>query len=107
MWVLVLAAGSFLPDHAKDAIGTHAVHRLYHLVSFGSTAYLLSLIARDTRERFAASFFVIALGCALEYGQHVVFHIPIEWWDIRDDTLGVLAAALLIRFNPWPFPKVS
>ena len=100
IWVLVLALGSFLPDHAKGAIGTHSLHRLYHLISFGSTAYLLSLIARDTRERLAAASFVIFLGLTLEFFQHIVFHIPLEWWDVRDDTLGVLAAALLIRLNP-------
>jgi hypothetical protein len=39
---------------------------------------------------------VVTLGFTLE----IVFRIPIEWSDIRDDTLGVCAAALIVRFNP-------
>jgi len=96
--VLALVIGSILPEDAKVAIGTHYQHRLYHLLSFGSTAYLLTLIARTARERLYALLFVIALGAALEFSQHGIFGNPIEWWDIRDDTLGAFAAALLSQW---------
>jgi hypothetical protein len=86
-----------LPDGAKGAIGTHTQHRFYHLLSFGSTAYLLTLIARDARERFYGLLFVVLLGVLLETGQYLVFNIHFEWWDVRDDTIGVLAAALLAQ----------
>jgi hypothetical protein len=99
IWVLALVIGSVLPDAAKIAIGTHYWHRLYHLLSFGSTAYLLTLIARTTRERLYALLFVIALGAAIEFSQHAIFGNSIEWWDIRDDTLGVLLAAVLSQWS--------
>jgi len=98
-WIVVLIVGSVLPDQAKNAIGAHSQHRLYHLLSFGATAYLLTLIGRSNRERFYALLFVIALGTALELAQHLIFHSPFEWWDVRDDTIGVLAAAPL---GLWP-----
>ena len=100
LWVLALIVGSLLPDGAKTAIGTHMEHRLYHMLSFGSTAYLVfTLLARDARERIYALVFVVALGFGIEYLQHCIFHNVYEWWDVRDDGIGVLAAAVLTQ---WP-----
>jgi hypothetical protein len=98
LWVLALVIGSFLPGGAKTALGTHSQHRLYHVLAFGSTAYLLTLIARDARQRVYALVFVIALGMLIEYSQHYIFCCRFEWWDFRDDVFGVMAAALLSQW---------
>ena len=39
----------------------------------------------------------IALGCTIEYAQHVIYHSRIEWWDMRDDTYAALAALALVQ----------
>jgi hypothetical protein len=113
--VLCLLAGSLLPDSAKIVLRTKADimtvdgkassvtipfnHRLYHALSFGSTAFLLLLIARNTKKRFYGALGVIALGLAIEYIQHRLFGQPVEWWDVRDDGYGVLAAYVLGQWS--------
>jgi hypothetical protein len=42
---------------------------------------------------------MIALGAALEYMQHCIYLCPYEWWDVRDDSFGVVAAALLDQWS--------
>lgn len=114
-WLLVLIIGSFLPGHAKEAIGTpdrtaaHSLpitnhvaltpHRLYHLLSFGATALLLMLVARTKTGEFGGAFATIVLGVVIEVGQYLSNDFVLEWWDIRDDTIAVIAALLLIQ---WP-----
>lgn len=102
-----------MPEPAKTAIGTTegsgppeanpswlTPHRLYHLVSFGSTALLLLLVASTRAAEIKAVAATILLGTTLEITQYAISHgVLFEWWDIRDDTLGALAAYLLLR---WP-----
>jgi hypothetical protein len=115
LWVLCLVAGSVLPDRAKEALGTtaHMVkvngelqlptmqfrHRLYHFLSFGSTAFLLILLARTPTERLVWPLATIALALAIEYVQHLIGGGPMEWWDVRDDAYAAAAAWLL---GQWP-----
>ena len=101
-WILLLlvaavVVGSLLPDGLKGALGLHgseARHRLYHFLVFGGTALLGLAIARDLWQRVAVAGSVFALGVALEVAQYVYYDNPLEWWDIRDDGLGVLVAVL-------------
>ena len=55
---------------------------------------LFHTIARDLWQRVAVAGSVFTLGVALEVAQYVYYDNPLEWWDIRDDGLGVLAAVL-------------
>lgn len=34
---------------------------------------------------------------SLEFVQHLVYRKPMEWWDVRDDSLAVLTAFVLYR----------
>jgi hypothetical protein len=99
--LLLLIVGSVLPYGAKAALGEQMPfkHRIYHALTYGSTAWLLTLIARNPRERVAAILGMIALGAALEYMQHCIYLCPYEWWDVRDDSFGVVAAALLDQWS--------
>jgi hypothetical protein len=100
LWVLSLVIGSLLPGAAKTALGTHVPvqHRLYHALAFGATAYLFLLIARGARERLYALLFTIGLAVAIEYLQYRISGGVFEWWDVRDDSLGVLAAVLIFTW---------
>lgn len=109
-WVLCVIVGSFLPGPTKVAIGTttpvrleaaHEVqgiaHRSIHFAVFGVTAILFLLVARNGGQEILAVFFALGLGTVLEVLQHLSFGSVLEWWDIRDDAIGVLAAFVLVR----------
>lgn len=108
-WIAVLIIGSFLPGPAKRVLGTQPgggppgqpapMHRAWHLLSFGSTALLTSLAAGSSRRRVLHPVAVFVLGLSIELLQPPVFGGELEWWDIRDDGYGVLAALLLDRSN--------
>jgi hypothetical protein len=74
-------------------------HRLFHVVSFAGIALLLVLIARTPGQKIFAALGVIALGCAIEYGQHLIFRSRIEWWDMRDDALGTIMGYAIGRWG--------
>ncbi len=99
--LLMVIVGSVLPYPAKYAMGMNVTlkHRLWHAAAYGSTAWLLTLVARNPKERAAALLGMVALGALLEYMQHRVYRCPYEWWDVRDDTFGIAAAALLDRWQ--------
>ena len=40
-----------------------------------------------------------ALAVAIETSQHLLYKNPFEWWDVRDDTIGVAFAWMLIRWT--------
>ena len=96
-WVVTLIIGSLSPDDVKDSIGTHSYHRLFHFVSFGATAVLFLLISRTRRQEYIAAGGVFALGLTLEALQHFIFGSDFEWWDVRDDFIGILIALAVFR----------
>jgi len=73
-------------------------HRAIHWLSFAGAALLLLLLARNRYQEIAAVAATVALGCSIEFAQHALFHNDIEWWDMRHDTYGALAALVLRRF---------
>ncbi len=36
---------------------------------------------------------------AIETSQHLLYKNVFEWWDVRDDTIGVAFAGMLIRWT--------
>ena len=113
--MVCLVIASLYPNSRKVALGAPARmlvtkaraprvtvrfrHRLLHLISFGTLALLLVLIVRTPNQRIYSTLLVIALGFAIEYAQHWIFGGPIEWWDMRDDAFGAVAAYAVGR---WP-----
>jgi hypothetical protein len=111
-WVLALVVGSFLPAERKQALGTQSItprpyaephwpHRVWHIVSFGSTA-LLACLAETSRprRRLLWALLVIALGASIETAQWLGNDYSFEWWDVRDDAYGVLICAVLAELRP-------
>jgi hypothetical protein len=107
----VVIVGSLLPSSAKThlhASGTkqaHSInkigvaHRLIHLFAFGSSFFVLAFLANGRREQLQAAAEVMTIGCAVELIQYFVYsHRQVfEWWDIRDDALGIAVAFLLVE----------
>ncbi len=111
VWTLCLIAGSLLPYETKLAIGTRPrnmvnprapvvtlKHRGFHWLSFASTALILLLLARNRHQELTVTLGVVALGCSLEFAQHALYRNDIEWWDMRDDAYGAVAALVLVQF---------
>ncbi len=73
------------------------VHNLWHAFVFGVAALLLMALANGRKREWigAASVFGLALG--IEIAQYLLYKGRFEWWDVRDDTIGLLIAMLLIR----------
>jgi hypothetical protein len=111
LWITVVIAGSLLPGSAS--VHFHAsenetaqvrqranlAHRFIHFVAFGSSFLVLSLLATGRREELEAAFEVMAIGCIIELIQYLVYsHRQVfEWWDVRDDAIGIIAGFLLIQ----------
>lgn len=75
----------------------HTHHRPYHFISFGATALLFLLISNTRRQEWTSVFAVFGLGLILEALQCLLFDGYMEWWDIRDDALGISITFLLFR----------
>jgi hypothetical protein len=95
-WTLCLIVGSLLPDDVKESIGTHSHHRPYHFIAFGATALLFLLISNTRRQEWISVGGAFALGLSLETLQCLLDGY-FEWWDLRDDALGILLAFALFR----------
>lgn len=99
-WTLCLIIGSLSPDYIKESIGTHSHHRPYHFLSFGATALLYLLISNTRRQEWISLAGAFTLGLGLETMQSLSDGY-FEWWDLRDDALGILIAFALFRIAAW------
>ena len=97
VWMILLAALSFLPNHDKHLLHTSGhYHGLGHLVGFLAVTLLLVNGATSLRARFALASVAVAFGYLLEFIEHVVYKIPLERSDILIDTLGVIFGLILV-----------
>jgi hypothetical protein len=111
LWISTVIIGSLLPGSAKvtlhasegkrarsrNSITTR--HRLVHFFAFGSSFLVLSLLTMRTREELEAAAEIMLIGCVVELAQYFVYshrHV-FEWWDVRDDAVGIVAAFVLLQ----------
>ncbi len=94
VWFLLLVVGSLQPVRPVMVVGLHAseLHRHIHWLAFAGAAFLLLLLARSRRQKIQALVVTCLLGLSLEYLQHFTYRSPMEWLDVRDDTVAILAA---------------
>jgi hypothetical protein len=79
-------------------------HRVAHIGAFGALALLLLPLARNRRETWLITGAIFCVACGMELLQYHVFvfrrdRLPVEWWDIRDNTVGLLLALLVVQFT--------
>jgi hypothetical protein len=110
LWVAAVIVGSLMPGPGKEKFGltarkiAHAQrhipsrHRLVHMFAFGSSWFLVSLLARNSREALEGVGEIMAVGFLVELAQDVLYsHGRVfEWWDIRDDAIGIAVAFVLV-----------
>ena len=85
--------------HAHARNGAAIRHRFIHFVAFGSSSLVLSTLATRRREQLQAGAEVLIIGCVVELAQYFVYshrHV-FEWWDVRDDAIGIAVAFLLVE----------
>jgi hypothetical protein len=113
VWISAVIVGSLVPSSVRVYLnanqGRHAHahsrntvsmrHRFIHLFAFGSSFFLLSLLATSRREEVEAAGEVMAVGCLVELTQYFLYpyrHV-FEWWDVRDDAIGIAVTFLFIQ----------
>ena len=101
VWLTLLVVGSLQP--ARPSLVT-SFHPEIHWLAFASTAFLLFVLSRNPHQEIRRAIAVIVLGLSLECLQHLLYRNPMEWWDVRDDVLSVLAAFALYHFLGAPKP---
>jgi VanZ family protein len=94
LWILVLIIGSLQPARPAPVVG---LHRELHWLAFAGVALLLLLLSRSRRQEIHAVFAACLLGLSLEYLQHFIYRNAMEWHDVRDDSLAIIAAFALYR----------
>jgi hypothetical protein len=104
---ILLLAGLFYLSLRRDwpfPKGDSIAHRVAHVGAFGTLSLLVLPLARNRRETWLITLAIFCIACGMELLQYHVFHLhrerqPIEWWDIRDNTVGLLLALLAVRFT--------
>jgi hypothetical protein len=95
-WIAILIAGSLQP--ARPSL-VRDLHREIHWVAFLGAALLLFALAKTRLKEMLWAGTVFLLGGSLEVMQHLIYGNHLEWRDIADDGLAVLAAFALYRLT--------
>ena len=96
LWILVLIVGSLQPARPAPVVG---LHREIHWLAFGGVAFLLLMVSRNRRQEIRGVIVMCLLGLSLEYLQHLLYRHAMEWRDVRDDTLAIVAPLALYRLT--------
>ena len=91
-WVALLVIGSLQP--ARPSL-VKAAHREIHWLGFAVPAILQFIVARTRRQEILGGFAIFSLGLSIEVLQHLMYGIRLEWLDVRDNGLAILAAYAL------------
>ena len=95
-WLLLMILGSLQPAR-PPLLGYSSFHLGIHWVAFAGAAFLLLLMCSDRVQEVLGVSALCLLGISLEYFQHLIYHIPIEWRDVRNDWLAIFVAFALYR----------
>ncbi len=99
VWFLLVVVGSLQPARPVMLVGLHgaSLHRHIHWLAFAGATSLLLLLSRNRRQEIQGVVATFLLGLSLEYLQHFIYRNAMEWYDVRDDALAILAAFTLYR----------
>jgi hypothetical protein len=98
VWIVGLLAVSLQPwrPHGESQ---SIVHQVWHVVSFGAAGLMLFALSRNAKQASTAALGIFCLTVAIETSQHLLYKNPFEWWDVREDTIGIAFAWMLIRWT--------
>jgi hypothetical protein len=101
-WIALLVAGSLQP--ARPGV-VKALHREVHWVAFAGAALLLFALSKTWLREILGACTIFLLGVSLEVVQHLIYRNHLEWRDIADDGIAILAAFALYRLSGGWKPK--
>lgn len=97
LWIACMAYFSLRHLVRHAGAGT-AAHRIEHAAAFGFLGLLVLPLSRNRVQEWMLALTIAALAATLELAQHLIFRNTVfEWWDVRDDSIGVLFAWLVVR----------
>jgi hypothetical protein len=100
IWIICLIAISLQPYRPLgNGQSPSADHRIGHWIAFAATGLLLFALSQDRKKEWKAAFSVLCLAIGIETAQYVLYRGAFEWWDVRDDAIGLLIAAILNRWT--------
>jgi hypothetical protein len=73
------------------------LHREIHFLAFAGVAFLLLFLSHSRARQIGALSAAFLLGLSLETLQHLIYRHAMEWRDVSDDTLAIVAAFALFR----------
>jgi len=94
VWIALLTAGSLQP--ARPGV-VKVLHREIHWVAFAGAALLLFALSKTRLREILGGCAILLLGVSLEVAQHLIYRGRLEWLDIGDDGVAILAALVLYR----------
>ena len=92
-WVTAVVVAS-LQDARPHVFARTSLHRQMHWLVFGLTAAVLCASLRTRRQRLLVGLLLSALGLAIEYAQHRLYHTALDWRDVADNTVVSVAVCL-------------
>ena len=93
IWICALIAVSLQPIRPGAESPVHQMHRHFHFAAFSLTAFLLWRLLPGIK----AALVSIAIGLFIEVMQYLLYHGPMEWWDVRDNTISAIVTILLLH----------
>lgn len=94
--MFAVAILSFLPSHDKALLHTKGrFHAWGHAGAFALISFVMIRSVRSPGAKALMFVAAVALGCAIEYTQHVIYHQSVESLDILVDWIGILFGAML------------
>jgi hypothetical protein len=97
-WGAALLIGSLQPGRPGN-IHFGILHLVAHLLSFGVLGFLAtSAFAPTDQISWTPAACVFLFGFAIEFFQHWHNAMSIEWPDVADDGIGILASVALFHF---------
>jgi hypothetical protein len=101
LWIILLMAISLQPFRPwKTNDSPSPLHRVAHVTTFGVAGLMLLALSRNRPEERRVCLGVVVLAVFIETAQHLIYKVLFEWWDVREDMIGLLIAVMLIRFTP-------
>jgi hypothetical protein len=91
-WLTLLIIGSLQP--ARPSV-VKSVHREIHWLGFAVPTILQFIVSRTRRQEVLSAFAIFLVGLSLEVLQHLIYGNGMEWLDVRDNGLAILAAFAL------------
>jgi hypothetical protein len=100
IWIICLVVISVQPYRPLgNGQSPSAIHRIEHLIAFATTGLLLFALSHSRKKEWTAALGVLCLAVGIETAQYLLYRGAFEWWDVRDDAIGLVIAAILNRWT--------